>query len=279
MIIIILFKSNLRNTRKAINIFNFYIGKTINESDFTSIFANIENAIDYAVQNVYKVNISDSKPMQEAKSKLMINPLRKYLERIIEIDKEYAPFTIIDLENKKEKYSIEYDANGQKVLLRGIIDRIDLKEDVVRVVDYKTSSIDNSKKTYNDSFWEMNKFKSKEAVQIMIYSEIIAQLKNEYKIVRPYIYSVTNLNDGFLKCIAINPETQKRKQSADNIENFLNQNALIDGKEVPLRENFNTMLKGKIEELLDPSKKFIQTENSETCKICPYSKICNKNSK
>ena len=253
-----------------------FIGKTINESDFTSIVANIENAIDYAVQKVYKVNISDTKPMLEAKSKIMISPLRKYLNKIAEIDKEYAPFSIIDLENEKKNYSIKYDVNGQEVLLRGIIDRIDLKDGVLRVVDYKTSSIGKSKKTYNDSFWSKDKFNSKEAVQILVYSEIVAQTKPEYEKIQPFIYSVTNLYDGFLKCRTINEKTGKKKQSLDNIENYLDQNLIIDETETTLRKHFNSRLKKILADLLSPTQNFTQTDNDDTCEICPYNKICNK---
>ena len=256
-----------------------YIGKTINEKDFKEIADNIENAIEYAVQKVYMVSASDTKQKQEAMSKIMINPLRKYLNKIIEIDKEYAPFTIIDLENNKEQYSIEYDVDGQSILLRGIIDRIDLKEGTLRVIDYKTSSIGDSKKTYNENFWNRDKFKSKEAVQILIYSEILAQLKTEYKKIQPYIYSVTNLNDGFLKCHMINKETGKTKNVSESIQNYLSENISINKAEVSLRTIFKQQLKEILTELLDPTKNFKQTENNDACKICPYSKICNKNSK
>ena len=215
--------------------------------------------------------------MQEAKSKIMIKPLRKYLNDILEIDKKYAPFSIVGLE---KKYSIEYDVNGQKVLLRGIIDRIDLKEKegILRIVDYKTSKIDDSKKTYSDNFWDTSKFSSKEAVQILMYSEIIANIELNYKydIILPYFYSIKNINDGFVKCHTLNTETNKKKQSSSNVENFLSQHALIDGKDVSLRIHFNDKLKEILSDLLDKDKHFTQTENSDACKICSYNKICNK---
>lgn len=253
-----------------------YIGEIITEDYFVKILANIENAIEYAIHKVYNVN-SDTKQMQEAKSKIMIKPLRKYLNDILEIDKKYAPFSIVGLE---KKYSIEYDVNGQKVLLRGIIDRIDLKEKegILRIVDYKTSKIDDSKKTYSDNFWDTSKFSSKEAVQILMYSEIIANIELNYKydIILPYFYSIKNINDGFVKCHTLNTETNKKKQSSSNVENFLSQNALIDGKDVSLRIHFNDKLKEILSDLLDKDKHFTQTENSDVCKICSYNKICNK---
>ena len=253
-----------------------YIGEIITEDYFVKILANIENAIEYAIHKVYNVN-SDTKQMQEAKSKIMIKPLRKYLNDILEIDKKYAPFSIVGLE---KKYSIEYDVNGQKVLLRGIIDRIDLKEKegILRIVDYKTSKIDDSKKTYSDNFWDTSKFSSKEAVQILMYSEIIANIELNYKydIILPYFYSIKNINDGFVKCHTLNTETNKKKQSSSNVENFLSQNALIDGKDVSLRIHFNDKLKEILSDLLDKDKHFTQTENSDACKICSYNKICNK---
>jgi len=256
-----------------------YIGEIITEKHFIKITENIEDAIEYAIHKVYNVN-SDTKQMQEAKAKIMIKPLRKYLNDILEIDKNNTPFSIVDLE---KRYSIEYDANGQKVLLRGIIDRIDLKEKegILRIIDYKTSKIDDSKKTYSDNFWDASRFSSKEAVQILMYSEIIANLKLNYKyeIIQPYFYSIKNINDGFVKCHTLNEETNKKKQSSSNVENFLTQKALIDDKEVSLRKHFNDKLKEILSDLLDKNKHFTQTENSDACKTCPYNKICNKNNK
>ena len=245
-----------------------YIGKTIQEADFATIRSNIENAIDYAVCEVFNVKETDKAQFDEAKANIMIKPLRKYLNKIVSTDKEYAPFMIVDLENEKIKaehnnknynYTIEYPVGDNTVLLKGIIDRIDLKDGKLRVIDYKTSSIDNTKKTYDENFWQPEKFKNKEAAQVLIYSEIMSQLMPEYK-VQPYIISVTKINDGALK---FNRDGNSRTKA--DIENYQEQNVFVNGEETNLRENVNANLKLILEELLDQNKNFRQTENSDNC--------------
>lgn len=271
------------------HLYHNYIGKIINKSDFKNIAgnSNIDKAIEYATCKVFEIDENDKKLVEEAKSKLMIKPLRKYLDKILKADEEYAPFSIIALETN---FSIEYEVEKQNVMLRGVIDRIDLKEGVLRVIDYKTSNIDDKtkNKTYNEKFWDSTNYKSKEAAQILIYSEMMARLKHEY-IVVPYIISVNNINDGWLKCYKFD-ENNKIKKC--NIENYQGQTIIInettteeiDGeqqvktekKTVSLRDDFNKNLKKILSKLLDINENLTQTDNIETCKFCPYKKICER---
>ncbi|MBQ1720045.1 MAG: PD-(D/E)XK nuclease family protein, partial [Bacteroidales bacterium] len=187
--------------------------------------------------------------------------------------------------DKKRNYTIKYkikDTTNETILLKGIIDRIDLKDGKLRVIDYKTSSIKNDKKTYDEKFWIPETFKNKEAAQVLIYSEIMSQLKAEQNYtIQPYIISVTNINDGALK-FNNNGNIRTKK----NIENYNDQDIFVkeitdDGgeeiKTVKLRLDVNNNLKGILNELLDPQKKFTQTPNTDNCEYCPYNKICNRN--
>lgn len=152
----------------------------------------------------------------------------------------------------------------------------------MRVIDYKTSSIKNDKKTYDEKFWIPEKFKDKEAAQVLIYSEIMSQLKSESEYtIQPYIVSVTNINDGALK-YNNNGSTKSKK----DIESYEDQNVFLkketeDSEEkiltVNLRENVNDNLKRIFNELLDPQKKLTQTPNTDNCEYCTYNKICNRN--
>ena len=260
-----------------------YIGKMVNKDDFKGIKSdgNITRAIRYAVCKVFNVDPDDSQMLDKAMANIMIKPLRKYVRNILKSDEDYAPFTIIDLENQnikektgKEKscYTIEYSVNDETVNLKGIIDRIDLKEGVLRVIDYKTSSIDDKKKTYDANFWDRKKFNTKEAVQVLIYSEIMAQLK-PYK-VKPCIISVTNLDDYSLKYKV--PGEKKEKSVA--IESYQDTEAFISDEFVNLRDNFNAHMKGILAEMLNKEKSFTQTENEMNCAYCSYNGICNRRS-
>ncbi|RZJ63221.1 MAG: PD-(D/E)XK nuclease family protein, partial [Flavobacterium sp.] len=65
----------------------------------------------------------------------------EYVNIILKQDTEDAPFTLIGLE-QKGNVSFSFEANGttQQIKLYGIIDRVDLKNGVYRIVDYKTGS-------------------------------------------------------------------------------------------------------------------------------------------
>ncbi len=267
-----------------------YIGKSIEKEDFATIKSNIEKAINFAVSKVFNVKETDKAQFDEAKSNIMLKPLRKYLNKIVATDEEYAPFQIVDLENEKihngnkdRNYTIEYTINDktkETVLLKGIIDRIDLKDKKLRVIDYKTSSIKNDKKTYNEKFWFPETFKNKEAAQVLIYSEIMSQLKSaqEYT-VQPYIISVTNLNDGALKAYKKGKEKKggSATRTKQDIDDYKKQSILLNDNDVKLSDDVNENLKGILNELLDPEKKITQTKNIDNCEYCPYNKICNRN--
>ena len=56
------------------------------------------------------------------------------------LDEKNAPFEILGLENEDYSRQMSLNVNNQilKVNLKGIIDRIDKKDDKVHIVDYKT---------------------------------------------------------------------------------------------------------------------------------------------
>lgn len=259
-----------------------FIGKEILQSDYKDIKANIENAIVMAVKKVFKIN-NDDDLLKKAMSNVMIAPLRKYVHRIIDNDEKYAPFKILDLENtkyreeKKDDYQTKYKVGENTVVLKGILDRVDIKGDVIRVIDYKTSSITDDKKTYDERFWSAADFHSKEAAQVLIYSEIFSVLHPD-KTIQPSIISVTNPNDYQLKHLIprIGKDGKPGRMEKIGIDSYSGTKVLIQGKEINLRDDVNYNLRLILGELLDTKKKFTQTTNEDNCKYCPYKKLCNK---
>lgn len=254
-----------------------YIGKQITTDDFEKIKENIEDAINFAVCKVFNVDPNDKKLFEEAKANIMVNPIRHYIKKIVANDESHAPFQIVDLENegiqkdnKKKNYTIEYPVGDKTVLLKGKIDRIDLRGDTMRVIDYKTSDIKDNNKIYDENFWIPSSFKNKEAAQVLIYSEIMSQLNDKCNI-QPCIISVTNLDDYNLKYIDPSEKGNKKR----NIESYAD-NVFINGNEVSLRDDLKANLSGILAKLLDENINLKQTENQDNCKYCPYKQICNK---
>src|SRR5690606_25489475 len=109
---------------------------------------------------------------------------------------------IIELENKtdyKHRFPIEVKGREQEVLLYGIIDRVDERNGVTRIVDYKTGSRDEVKFTCLDDLFEQEgKKQNKAMVQTLFYTFIYEQVKNLRQI-EPNLYIIRKMkNDGTL---------------------------------------------------------------------------------
>ena len=121
----------------------------------------------------------------------------EYANIILSHDKDEAPFTIIGLE-QKGNVSFSFEANGkqQQIKLYGIIDRVDVKDGIYRIVDYKTGSDKLKYTCIDDCFDTDGKSINKALVQTLFYTYVYEQIsKNEN--VEPNLYIVkTMAKDG-----------------------------------------------------------------------------------
>ena len=109
--------------------------------------------------------------------------LRRIVEQTLRFDMGYAPFTYLDGERK---IIADLDVNGVEVNLIGYIDRLDSKEGVVRIVDYKTGSI-SLHGTRDSGLSVMDKLFNVElggrrpytSFQMYLYAYLMARMKTE----------------------------------------------------------------------------------------------------
>ena len=69
--------------------------------------------------------------------------MQRLVLKILAHDQKQAPFTVTGLERRDLTYQIPLD-NGNTVNLSGIVDRIDEREGVTRIIDYKNWKSDFS---------------------------------------------------------------------------------------------------------------------------------------
>ncbi|MCX2576288.1 PD-(D/E)XK nuclease family protein [Pedobacter sandarakinus] len=118
----------------------------------------------------------------------------EYVNIILKQDAEDAPFTLIGLEQKGNA-SFNFEANGkqQQVKLYGIIDRVDLKNGVYRIVDYKTGSDKLKYSSIEECFDTDCGNINKALVQTLFYTHVYEQIsKNET--VEPNLYIVKTMS-------------------------------------------------------------------------------------
>lgn len=116
-----------------------------------------------------------------------------YINIILDQDKKDAPFWIMALE---EKFNADFDfmVNGKKesITLFGIIDRIDEKNGVTRIIDYKTGSDKLSFSDIEKIFDTDDKYINKALIQTLIYANVYEKKSDKTQIV-PCLYAVRTM--------------------------------------------------------------------------------------
>ncbi len=191
--------------------------------------------------------------------------INKYVLSILKVDEKYAPFDIVQLEEDyafKTAFEIINKDEPKKVLLSGIIDRIDKKNGIYRIIDYKTGKAEKIFKDYNQLFSEKINARKKAVFQLFIYG-LLFKNKDEFKSkpVIPGIYDLRSMHkDDFSAELFYGLSKSKEIINSDSFNTHLNE--------------FKILLKEKLSEIFNKDIPFKQTEELENCTYCPYKDIC-----
>jgi ATP-dependent helicase/nuclease subunit B len=128
--------------------------------------------------------------------------------------------------------------------LRGIVDRIDELNGLVRIIGYKTGKVEAKQLKISDFSVLKDDYKYTKAIQVMLYSYLyLGSSKNVNPQVQSGIISFKNLNAGFLRM------NFSKNRTPDNI---VTEERLYD---------FMSEIKNLILEILNPDIPFIQNKN------------------
>lgn len=166
----------------------------------------------------------------------------EYVNIILKQDIADAPFTVIGLE-QKGNVNFSFKANGlpQQIKLYGIIDRVDLKDGVYRIVDYKTGSDKLKYSCIEDCFDTHGTNINKALVQTLFYTHVYEEISKN-KNVEPNLYIVKTMNKE-----GVNFSTKNGILKAD---------FLASEKQI-----FLNSLRDKLQELFDYSIPFSASQN------------------
>lgn len=240
-----------------------FVGKTITRTDLENIAKDrqlIENAIYKAIaRHLLKQEIEfGSKIKPEGKTILFFENTKTFIQGLLEIDKDIAPFQLISLE-KDYTFKLNVNINDKQIPVNvgGKIDRIDRTEDTLRIIDYKTGNVySKSFNEYEELFERDKKNPKKEVLQALIYCHTYLNNTEYSGTIKPGIYS---LKDFF-------------KAPFDPYIKYRREDLIYDENE----EEFPEKLQGLVEEIFSASGEFYQTPHKEICRYCPYNKICQR---
>jgi CRISPR/Cas system-associated exonuclease Cas4 (RecB family) len=228
-----------------------YLNKLITNKELEIILKRLDLEYDSifidGLKSLRKENIDIN---MQGRNILIKSIIRKLAERIIKKDNEYAPFTIAGLElNLKGMKKVNDDI---MITLTGKIDRLEKKDDVYRIIDYKTSACEIKKlndKSESEFFEKLiSNSTYKETFQTLFYSYLFLE-ENPGTKVNPGLYLIRD-SKKFLQ--------------------FVKENSL-DVEEI---KKFGITLNSVLEELFNPEIEFTQTEDESRCVYCDFKSIC-----
>lgn len=239
------------------NLFQPYLksGEPLKSEDFSNMSPRIETVLKAAFQE--QLQTTD---LETGRNRIVYEVLQRMLDKFLEKEQKQAGFRVLMLEGKLEKGLVIPVKVGKKKLhvqLKGTIDRMDEKDGLFRVIDYKTGKVNSLNLDSLDILTGADAYKRKEAFQLFFYRYLIklhgakdSKFKGKFQL---GIYPFKKINDqlSFVK---------------------VEKNAIIDDD---LLTEFEEILKSILKDLFDIKKPFTQIkEDEDACGHCPYVNIC-----
>jgi len=183
------------------------------------------------------------------KNSLLVETVKVLAEKTLEADILHAPFKLIDMEVRAD-YRMPFHLPGfEQIYLKGIIDRIDEKDGITRIVDYKTGAVKS--RDFNFRLPETELMKdNKEAFQTIFYGYLYHHANPGVKL-QAAIMPLKEVVKGYIK---IN----------ENDRPFGSNDFMV----------FEDKLKSILLTILAPEKPVIQAEDQNICAYCSYNNIC-----
>ncbi|MCU0351578.1 MAG: PD-(D/E)XK nuclease family protein [Flavobacterium sp.] len=216
---------------------------------------DLNETIDQVFANYYNITYQEAKNLS-GQQLLVKNLIARFVTRILELDNSYAPFTLVALELDSLRKAIQI-TSGKRVYLTGVIDRVDTKDNLLRIVDYKTGADEVEFVNLEILF---NKISSQKGVlQTLYYALLVAS------------------DEGIVKGKKLKPGLLNRVNIFDSDFQFgiKSEDEIIEDVTNLLPE-FEKMVIERIDELTDEKIPFIQANDVMQCKKCEFNVICKK---
>lgn len=126
--------------------------------------------------------------------KVILSIVDAYVNIILNQDESQTPFSIVSLEQKVEA-EISFPLHGKEASVKifGFIDRVDLKDGVTKIIDYKTGSDKLTFKDIPELFNSDGKHINKALVQTLLYTYAYEQFAGKTA-VEPNLYIVKTMS-------------------------------------------------------------------------------------
>ncbi|MBO7417707.1 MAG: PD-(D/E)XK nuclease family protein [Bacteroidaceae bacterium] len=231
-------------------------GKIINQSDLEAIMKNkpkLHSYVDNAFKDLFFKIPANEQVAYNGTQQINRSVIIRYLENLIRFDLRHVPFTLEEVEKVVTETLLLPTADGTiPVNIGGTIDRMDSRDGVLRIIDYKTGG---------------------KPPIVSNMDDIFASKKHDHRIFQTFMYASIMCRKQPLK---VSPGLLLIHRAASNdfsTDIIFNKQCVTDFSLID--EEFRERLQGLLTELFDRQIPFKQTENRpEACKYCDYRQLC-----
>lgn len=250
------------------SLYEGFTNKVVQKDDIAQILKQKQH-IEATVKLYFARHFFKNKSLTDTsrlKGKLLIyvKVLIKYTTRLLKFDADSCPFTYVAGE-KQESLKITL-RKGDSVQLFGKIDRVDIKDGAIRILDYKSGTIDTNFKNQVvlkdfDKLFERDttlKPDQKAIFQTLFYAMLYAKNNGASRDIKPGIVPIRLLfgNSTFT------PSVFENKEKSLNYKD--------------ISRAYEERVMDTIEQIFDESLSFNQTSDINTCKYCDFKTICGR---
>ncbi len=219
-----------------------------------------QKRIEEIIREEYNLVLKESAELNPGGKEILgMEVVKQFVMSILNFDRGETPFKILALEQDyRMEFLINVGGRDVAVNLNGIIDRIDQTVKGIRIVDYKTGNCALDFKTVADLFRRDSAKRPKEAFQVMLYCEFFMNKSGDTVDLLPSLFRPGRFQAGESECqVAIGGEPAVYSR---------------------FRPDFTAGMKTILEELFNPEIPFVQCEDEQQCRYCPFTGICSRES-
>ena len=233
--------------------------------------------VDEAFKEVF---FKGNKPEYNGEQYINRGMIHRFLKRLIEIDRQYAPFRYVCSEQEiAMPYSFEHKGRKIDLLIGGTIDRVDIKGDTINIVDYKTGGgKKESKVSLDDIFAHENK-SANYRLQSFLYSAVLDETlsKKEVIMYRKKMEWVKKVKETQANKISPSLLYIHKEDAYKSREDFI-----IDLLDKPvtdisvIKKEYMDKLDAVLRDIFDADLPFFPTDDRKRCEYCDYRHLCGR---
>jgi hypothetical protein len=239
------------------------IGAEVHAEDIERLLADerrLQGYVDRAFkEEFFKVPL-DERPEYNGTQLIHSKVICSYLKQLLRVDLRQTPFSVVSTECRvSEQMAVEMPDGEWRLSFGGIIDRMDSRDDTLRIVDYKTGGTP-AVLTDVASLFTPSEKRHSHIFQTFVYASIMTH-RQPLKVSPALLYIHKAAAADYSPVIEMG-EPRKTKVPVGNF-------SLID-------DEFRQHLTLLLQEIFSPAKPFSQTEFASKCESCDFRSLCRK---